>query len=310
MSSQCHPPLILHHYALSPYAEKIRSMLGYADVEWLSLLSPARPPRPNLDPLTGGYRRIPVLQIGGDIFCDSKIITEEIAEISQNLALSPESLSAELIDIMHRSERDVFFAVVNCQSPARIIATLAKHQGALETLRFLKDRVGVAKTAKISFPSRKASNQILGDFFSDIDKRLVGRSYLNGETPCLADFAVYHPLWMYVSAGGLSLPKNLRGLNDWMVLMESIGHGKFLPIDQQTAFFEATNEPRELPNSEAHSLIGKPVCIAPNDYARDHSRGVLVAQTTTRSIIKRETEKFGKLHIHFPREGYAVEAAH
>jgi hypothetical protein len=28
------------------------------------------PPRPLLDPLTGGYRRVPVLQVGADIYCD------------------------------------------------------------------------------------------------------------------------------------------------------------------------------------------------------------------------------------------------
>ena len=310
MSRNYCPPLILHHYALSPYAEKIRSILGYVGLEWLSLISPALPPRPNLDPLTGGYRRIPVLQIGGDIFCDTKIIVDEISEISQNTSIRTESLSAEQLDLVHRSERDVFFAVINSQSPIKTIATLARLQGAVDTFRFLKDRIGVAKTSKISVPSRRASIQILTDFFNDIDQQLVGKLYLGGDTPCLADFAAYHPLWMYVSTGGIKLPSNLRCLNDWMVLMESMGHGTALVIDQQTAFFEAKSEPRELPDSESQPLIGEPVRIAPNDYARDHSEGVLVAQTTTRSIIKRETEKFGKLHVHFPREGYVIEASH
>ena len=310
MSSTYQPPIILHHYALSPYAEKIRTMLGHADLEWLSLHSPAMPPRPNLDPLTGGYRRIPVIQIGADIFCDTKIISSEIAEISQMPALEYKNLSPELLDLLHRAEQEVFFAVVNSQSPAKTIATLARLQGPVDTFRFLKDRIGVAKSAKIPLPSRKASIQILNAFFSDVDKRLVGRSYLDGETPCLADFAVYHPLWMYVSAGGMQLPKNLRGLNDWMILMESIGHGKPLTIDQQTAFFEATAEPRALPKSEAGAIIGKPIRIAPNDYARDHVDGILVAQTATRSILRRDTEKFGALHIHFPREGYIAEESH
>jgi hypothetical protein len=57
--------IILHHYQGSPYSEKIRLMFGYTNTAWFSLLSPAQPPRPNLDPLTGGYRRIPVAQMGG-----------------------------------------------------------------------------------------------------------------------------------------------------------------------------------------------------------------------------------------------------
>ena len=35
-------------------------------------------PRPDLMPLTGGYRRTPVLQIGADIFCDTAIILREL----------------------------------------------------------------------------------------------------------------------------------------------------------------------------------------------------------------------------------------
>jgi glutathione S-transferase len=35
-------------------------------------------PKPDLVPLTGGYRRIPVMQIGADVFCDSQVILAEI----------------------------------------------------------------------------------------------------------------------------------------------------------------------------------------------------------------------------------------
>ena len=60
--------LVLHHYEDSPYAEKIRLMFGHLNLTWYSLISPAMPPRPNLDPLVGGYRRIPVLKQGADLF--------------------------------------------------------------------------------------------------------------------------------------------------------------------------------------------------------------------------------------------------
>ena len=73
--------IILHHYDNSPYAEKIRLMFGFTNMSWSSLLSPAWPPRPNLDPLTGGYRRIPVAQIGADIFCDTALIAQEVARL-------------------------------------------------------------------------------------------------------------------------------------------------------------------------------------------------------------------------------------
>ena len=64
--------MILYHYALSPFSEKIRAMLGYTGMSWESVTVPEMPPRPQLDRLAGGYRRVPVAQMGADILCDSK----------------------------------------------------------------------------------------------------------------------------------------------------------------------------------------------------------------------------------------------
>jgi hypothetical protein len=61
------PELVLHHYPGSPYAEKIRLILGYKRLAWGSVEIPEVMPRPQLMPLTGGYRRSPVLQVGGDV---------------------------------------------------------------------------------------------------------------------------------------------------------------------------------------------------------------------------------------------------
>ena len=51
--------VILHHYQLSPYSEKIRLALGLKDLNWRSVEIPVWTPRPNLTPMTGGYRRTP-----------------------------------------------------------------------------------------------------------------------------------------------------------------------------------------------------------------------------------------------------------
>ena len=70
--------LILHHYWGSPYAEKIRRILGYKKLTWRSLEITPTPPRPSLEPIFGGFRRTPVLQIGSDYFCDTRLIAEVI----------------------------------------------------------------------------------------------------------------------------------------------------------------------------------------------------------------------------------------
>ena len=71
---------ILHHYWPSPFAHKIRLAFGLAEVEWSSVEIPRIPPKPYLMPLTAGYRRTPVLQIGSDIYCDTQNIIRTLAE--------------------------------------------------------------------------------------------------------------------------------------------------------------------------------------------------------------------------------------
>src|SRR6185436_5872605 len=70
--------LILHHYDTSPFSEKVRLMFGIKGLAWRSVIQPVIMPKPDLIPLTGGYRRIPVLQIGADVYCDSQAILAEI----------------------------------------------------------------------------------------------------------------------------------------------------------------------------------------------------------------------------------------
>ncbi|OYW24006.1 MAG: glutathione S-transferase, partial [Sphingomonas sp. 12-62-6] len=65
--------IILHHYPRSPYAELVRRALGIKGARWHSVIIPNMAPKPELTPLTGGYRKTPVLQIGADIYCDTAI---------------------------------------------------------------------------------------------------------------------------------------------------------------------------------------------------------------------------------------------
>jgi glutathione S-transferase len=43
--------IILHHYALSPYSEKVRLAMGLKDISWSSVDIPIWTPRPKLTPM-------------------------------------------------------------------------------------------------------------------------------------------------------------------------------------------------------------------------------------------------------------------
>ena len=70
--------IILHLYDSSPFTEKVRICLGIKGLAWQAVDQPVIIPKPDLTPLTGGYRRIPVMQIGADVYCDSALIVREL----------------------------------------------------------------------------------------------------------------------------------------------------------------------------------------------------------------------------------------
>jgi glutathione S-transferase len=85
--------LILHHYPNSPFAEKIRLAFGLKNLAWRSCdVSPIMP-KPELQALTGGYRRVPVLQMGADVYCDTLLICEVLESINPAPSLYPHGLT-------------------------------------------------------------------------------------------------------------------------------------------------------------------------------------------------------------------------
>ena len=55
---------ILHHYELSPFGTAMRLALAHKGIPWKSVAASLVAPEPDLSALTGGYERIPVLQLG------------------------------------------------------------------------------------------------------------------------------------------------------------------------------------------------------------------------------------------------------
>ena len=66
--------IILHEYPSSPFSEKVRLALKLKNLAYARVEQPVIMPKPDLIALTGGYRRIPVLQIGADVYCDTALI--------------------------------------------------------------------------------------------------------------------------------------------------------------------------------------------------------------------------------------------
>ncbi len=304
--------LILHHYDASPYAEKIRLMLGWKGLRWRSVLSPPQPPRPNVDPLSGGYRRIPIGQIGADVFCDTFVIAQEVARLSDAPELDPDNATGEAAEILARAEGDVFFAAIGSVSPLTLVGTLLRTVGPFGLVRFARDRAGMVRDARMKPPQGDAARSILKAYLADLEQRLADRAFLTGAAPTLADFAAFHPLWLHVSSRRRPLDPRYARLVGWYARMEALGHGQREEVDPERAFEVArAAEPRPLPAvvGEPDPRIGRNVSIAPTDYGTVPVAGTLVAATPSRFVVARETGRFGTLHVHFPQRGFSLEEA-
>lgn len=300
--------MILHHYEMSPFSEKVRLMLGYAGLSWQSAISPAVPPRPNIDPLTGGYRRIPVAQLGADLFCDTQIIGNEIAALANMPNLSFDQSCSEIRTYVEHLDSDVFMAVANSTSPLKVLALVFKTFSPMQGVKFIQDRGRVAKSMSRQRISSGYATQLLEEQITDLEFRLQQSKFLFGETPTIADFSAYHVLWFRKKMQGESLLDKHPMLALWLDRMSAFGHGKRTDVLQAEAFAQASqNEPRKVSEGiKKHALVGVQVQIRPDDYAQDPVVGILVGANDSRMVLARETQSFGKVHVHFPKLGYEL----
>lgn len=300
--------LILHNYPISPYSQKIRAICGYTQLSWYSVKTAEAPPRPKLEPLTGGYRKIPVAQIGADIFCDTRIITREIAALTDKSELLPENLSEPARLLIQRAEGELFFACGLSATSLTMMAKTLKMFSLREYLHFMKDRMAMNKDSSVPFAGMKASKRMALEHLQNVESQLQ-QDFLFGNTPTLADFSVYHGLWMMHKLGEKRFMHRFPKTIAWIERIEQFGVGNSQNMDADTALNIAQElEPRPIPEAQQQDeRINQTVSIAPNDYAKDATTGCLVGATPYSWILLRQHPRVGTVHVHFPKAGYDID---
>ena len=299
--------LILHHYPMSPFSEKIRAMLGYADLSWQSCMTREMPPRPLLARLAGGYRKIPVAQIGADIFCDSRIIAAEIAQLSNKPLLNLENLDADQQAYIAKVDLDLFFACLFVSGTMKLNLKFLKAMSLMDVGRFVFDRINVGRKARVKAVSPLKAKEVVMTHLADLEQRLT-QDFLFGQTPTHADFSTYHTLWFIHELAESPLLRGHPKLLSWLAKMKGFGHGTSQQITEAQALQAARAEPRIIANEyRQDALIGQTVSIAPADYGCEPTTGILVGVMPNRWIIARQDAELGTLHSHFPRQGYFLK---
>jgi glutathione S-transferase len=303
--------IILHHFEASPFSEKVRVVFGIKNIEWTSALISRIMPRPDLMPMTGGYRRTPVMQIGADIYCDTQCILRELERRFPEPTLFPLGYEGLGSGTAMWTDRPFFQSAVNL-----IFGSLADRVPA----DFIEDREKL-RGAKFDVAAMKSVIPQMRDqlraHVSWIEAQLAGdRDWMAAAHASLCDINAYMNIW-YVRG---SLPNAGAMLAEfprtqaWEARIRAIGHGRRSEISTAAALEIATHAKPQTaemadPGDPNGRKPGDLVEVVPDDYGKIKVKGEIVALSPQHIAIRRHDPHAGEIVVHFPRVGFLVLSA-
>ena len=300
--------LILHHYPTSPFAQKVRTALGLKKLAWKSVTIPNIMPKPDLMPLTGGYRKTPVLQVGADIYCDTQIILRALQRLRPDLPLTPAGHEGVAEAIAYWADRTLFWAAVT--------VALAPVADQLPDA-FKKDRSEFSGRT-FSPEAMQAAAPIARDQLyaglAHVETMLAdGRAFMLGGLPSLADVAVYNPVWFVRTRAGESASPldRLPHVGAWAGRMAGFGNGSPTDLSSTDALEIARTAEPAVPdgvdaNDPGGLKDGAKVAVTPDDTGKVPVVGELVTLNAHEIAIRRADEHVGTVVVHFPRAGFIL----
>ena len=330
--SDAHTPY-LHHYPMSPFAEKARLMLGHKRLTWKSVIVPSVAPKPDVVALTGGYRKTPFLQVGNDVFCDTALIAdvlEHMAPAPQAPSLFPNGQKGLNRVLAQWADNTLFWTAMgyNFQpAGAQQLFAAAPPEWAKA---FRDDRAAMSVGMTRIRPTDGAAAyksylRRLNDMLQEQEAAHPGQpAFLLGHAPSLADFAACHPLWFTHTqvpavAGVLDATP---GVKAWLARMLGIGHGHMLKSNASEAIADSARASSagarfdqklfgttEVFQDEHGLALGSQVTVSGESFGTEATAGTLLAATRTRYTLERHDERAGTVRVHFPRVGYVLRAA-
>ncbi len=299
---------ILHHHDPSPFAEKIRLVFGMKALQWRSVQIPMVMPRPQLMPLTGGYRKVPVLQFGADIYCDTRLIARELERRFPHPTIFGAGSEGLALALSAWSDRAFF------DPGAGLSMGLNKSMIPTEVIEDRKSFFNFMNFDQLEsdiphlFTQFRAHLELVDRMLAD------GRDYILGDGPTFADIDAYFPVWMARGNIGQARPllAPFSHLLRWEGRMQAIGNGDRMDIDPADALEvarEAAPAPcRGVDTDDPLGLAeGVRVSVTPDDYGRIPVHGELVTLKIAEVAIRRSAPEVGEVVVHFPRTGYRIE---
>jgi glutathione S-transferase len=300
--------ILFHNYAMSPFSEKIRKIFAFKKIAYRSVEQPMWMPKPQLTPLTGGYRRIPVMQIGADVYCDTALIARKLEQLAPKPSLYPDGNVGAAEAVAAWADRQLFMICVPI-----VFGALGEvlPRELIEDRKRMRADLDVAQL-RAAAPQFRAA---LAAWCSRLDHTLRSRKHLLGGSFSLADAAVYHCLWFVrnepEAAGALA---RFPALADWIGRIDAMGAGESKELAAGDALaVAAACEPKfaagVADDDPAGLAEGASVGVFADDLPSDVISGRLAAASADEIVLLREDADRGKVAVHFPRVGYFLRPA-
>ncbi|KAI9709975.1 MAG: hypothetical protein M1820_003053 [Bogoriella megaspora] len=327
------PSSIIHyHYPFSPYARRITWYLTLRNIPYAQCIQPYVLPRPDVNALGVQYRRIPLLTIGRDIYCDTRLILQKLEEhFPQHQPNTPyRNLGTISTPEQKALQKLLQRLMIDGGVFARAAQLIPTNGPALQDPKFRKDREGYSgrswdlKEIERNRPEAVAymrqAFELLEELLSD------GRDWISGtERPSLGDIDAIWPVdWLMGMPGALPeetiSEKQFPKVWAWdrrfrAALKEAAGSNvqkKATEVkgEQATRFVGESDFVETVAvdgNDPLRLKEGTTVEVWPIDSGFSHKdRGRLVGLTKDEVVAAVQTKERREVRVHMPRWGFRI----
>ncbi|KAL8804256.1 MAG: hypothetical protein Q9200_005905 [Gallowayella weberi] len=307
--------IILFYYPFSPFSKRVIWYLTLRGIQYAECIQPVALPREDLSALGVKYRRIPVLSIGRDIYCDTRLILEKLEKKFPSGALGasqPDQKAVEKLLEKWIIDGGIF---------ARTSQALPLEMPLFSDPNFVKDRadyIGRSFTKEEYVKGRPEALAHLREAFELLESTLLadGRNWiLNTPKVSLADIeegALPPSLF-----GKETFPKvyawidrfsaTVKAAEDSMPKVTALEGAEAIKSITQADFAESGGDVDE--QDPLALTKGQDVESWPTDSGSNHrDRGQLIALTRQEVVLKTQTKVDDTdVHIHHPRTNFRIQ---
>lgn len=182
-----HNDIVLFHYPFSPFARRVIWYLTLRGIDYAQCMQPPYLPREDINALGVKYRRIPIMTIGRDVYCDTRLILSKLESRFPNGALGasqPDQKAVEKLLEKWTIDGGIFMRMAQAIPPEMPL---------LKDPKFTKDRedyTGASWSQENRKAVRPEAIAHIRDAFEFLETGLLadGREWiLKTEKPSLAD---------------------------------------------------------------------------------------------------------------------------